>query len=365
MATQGSLFINDLYMELEAEMLDNIGRLLATGQTITEDNVLNWQVAKLAQLGTLQGYQIRAIAKASGKTPKAVKQWMREEVMAGVGLIEDWLIEALPLAEVPAIFESNAILATMVFYEQNALDTLNLVNSNLLAGSSQAYLDIINKTTAKVLTGMTTHDQALRETGKQWAEQGLPALTDKRGRKWTPEAYINLVTRTISSQVTAKVQEARFDDYDIDLVEISSHQASRPTHFEYQGNVYSRSGRSKRYPSLASTSYNQGYDGLITGANCTHYMSGFVNGVSIRRKNPYKKKQSDVLYKQSQQQRLIEREIRKQKQTLRMAEVMKDDVGILEAKQRVKNQQARMRTFINETNRTRRYNREQIIKGAN
>ncbi len=362
MATQGSLFINELYLELEAEMLDNIGRLLATGQTITEDNVLNWQVQKLAQLGTLQQYQIRAIAKASGKTPEAVKKWVREEVMAGVGLIEDGLVEALPLATAPAVFESNAILAVMVFYEQNALNTLNLVNSNLLAGSNQAYFDIINKTTAKVLAGTMTHDQALRETGKQWAEQGLPALVDKRGRKWTPEAYINLVTRTISSQVTAKVQEARFDDYDIDLVEISSHKGSRPSHFEYQGNIYSRSGKSKLYPSLASTSYNQGYDGLITGANCQHYMSAFVNGVSIRRKNPYKKKESDIIYKQSQQQRLIEREIRKQKQTVRMAEAMKDDVGVMEAKQRVRRQQARMRNFISENNRTRRYNREQIIK---
>lgn len=362
MTTQSELFINDLYLALEAEMLENIGRLLRTNQTITADNVLNWQVQKLTQLGRLQEYQIQLLAKASGKTPEAVTEWVRDAGMQAVDEIEPFIVEALPastVSAVPAVAESNAILNTLLLYERNVLDTLNKVNSTMLAGSQQIYIDIISKTTAEVLTGLSTHDKALRKTARQWADQGLPALVDKAGKRWTPEAYINMVTRTISSQVTARAQEARMDDYDIDLVEISSHGGSRPSHYKYQGKIYSRSGRSKRYPSLSSTTYGSGYGGLVTGVNCKHYLIPFVSGKSIRRPNPYDKQESEKVYIESQKQRALERDIRKAKRELKMMENLNDKEGVQEAKQKVRQKQANMRAFINETERTRRYNREQ------
>lgn len=360
MSTQSELFINDLYLELESELLERIGELLATDQTITQDNIYQWQVQKLTQLGQLQEYQIQKIAEVSGKTPEAVTKWIREVGLAVVNEIEPLMAEALPAASVPLVEQSNAILSTLLLYERNALDTLNKVNSTMLAGSQQIYLDIINKTTAEVISGLSTHDQALRKTARQWADQGLPALIDKAGKRWTPEAYINMVTRTISSQVTAKAQEARMDDYDIDLVEISSHHGSRPSHVEYQGRIYSRSGKAKTYPPLSSTSYGK-IDGIVTGINCKHVFYPYVHGKSIKRYQPYDKKESEKVYQQSQKQRAIEREIRKAKRELQMMENMKDEQGVKEARQKVRDKQAKMRLFINETNRTRRYNREQIV----
>lgn len=360
MSTQSELFIKDLYLELESELLERIGELLATDQTITQDNIFQWQVQKLTQLGQLQEYQIKKIAEVSGKTPEAVTKWIREVGLAAVNEIEPLMAVALPAASVPLVEQSNAILSTLLLYERNALDTLNKVNSTMLAGSQQIYLDIINKTTAEVISGLSTHDQALRKTVRQWADQGLPALIDKAGKRWTPEAYINMVTRTISSQVTAKAQEARMDDYDIDLVEISSHRGSRPSHVEYQGRIYSRSGKAKTYPALSSTSYGK-IDGIVTGINCKHVFYPYVHGKSIKRYQPYDKKESEKVYQQSQKQRAIEREIRKAKRELKMMQNLNDPEGIKEARKKVRDKQAKMRAFIDETNRTRRYNREQIV----
>jgi hypothetical protein len=357
---QSSLFINELYQELELELLTNIGRKLATNQTITQDNVLQWQVTKLQQLGPLQEEQIKTIARASGKTPEAVKAWIREIGFMAVNEIEAGMAAALPGATVTAVSQSNVLLGTLLLFEQNAINTMNLVNTTLLSSSQQVYIDIVNKSTAEVLTGLSTHDQAMRKVAKQWAEKGVPALIDKAGKRWSTEAYVNMVTRSISSQVAAKAQESRMDEYNIDLVEISSHVGSRPSHFEYQGNIYSRSGRAKRYPALASTTYGK-IDGIITGINCGHQFYPFVNGKSIRRPNPYDKRQSEKLYKESQRQRSIEREIRAGKKELRMMEAMKDETGIKEAKQNIRMKQAKMRRFIDMTGRTRRYKREQIV----
>ncbi len=62
------------------------------------------------------------------------------------------MASALPSVAVSAVQESNALLATMLIYERNAIDTLNLVNTTLLNSSQQVYIDIINKATAEVLT---------------------------------------------------------------------------------------------------------------------------------------------------------------------------------------------------------------------
>lgn len=357
---QSSLFINELYQELEMELLETIGRKLATNEVITQDNVINWQVQKLQQLGQLQTEQIQTIARASGKTPDAVREWIREIGMIAVNEIEQGMAAALPAASVIPLTQSNAILGTLLLFEQNAINTMNMVNTTLLGSSQQVYIDIVTKATAEVLTGMTTHDQALRKVGKQWAEKGMPALIDKAGKRWSTEAYVNMVTRTISAQTAAKAQEARMDEYDIDLVEISSHRGSRPSHVEYQGRIYSRSGRAKTYPPLSGTSYGR-IDGIVTGINCRHVMYPYVHGKSIKRYQPYDKSESERIYKQSQKQRAIEREIRAAKKELRMMEAMKDRSGITEAKQKVRMKQAKMRRFIDETGRTRRYNRERIV----
>lgn len=356
---QSSLFINEMYQEIETQLLENIGRLLATGEDITKDNVVAWQIQKLGQLGPLRQEQLNTIAVAANKTPDAVREWVQSIGYLAVNEIETGMAAALPSAAVPAVAESNALLATMLVYERNAIDTLNLVNTTLLDSSQQVYIDIINKATAEVLTGVKTHDQALRDVARQYADKGIPALTDKKGRKWSTEAYVNMVTRAVSAQVSARVQEERMNEYGVDLVEISSHAGSRPSHFDEQGKVYSRSGRSKLYPALSSTSYGK-IDGIVTGINCAHVFYPFIHGKSIKRSQPYDKKQSVEAYKQSQQQRAIEREIRAAKKELRMMESMKDTKGIEDAKLKVRQKQAKMRRFIDETGRTRRRNREQI-----
>ena len=67
-------------------------------------------------------------------------------------------------------------------------------------------------------------------------------------------------------------------------------------------------------------------------------------------------------YEQSQIQRAYERGIRKAKRDLEIAKATHDDLLVEDAKKRVKDEQARMRDFIQEIGRPRRYDREQIGK---
>jgi len=89
-------------------------------------------------------------------------------------------------------------------------------------------LDILNKNTGAVVTGAQARQAAMRKTIKEFNERGIPGFVDKRGREWSPEAYVNMDIRTTVTNVAHEAQFARMDDYGLNLVQISSHSGARP-----------------------------------------------------------------------------------------------------------------------------------------
>lgn len=361
MPTQSNLFIEDLYSQIELEMLQKIGKLLGNGQGITADGIVNWQVEKLSQLGRLTQEQIQVIAKYANLTVEQVIAFVQDTAIVEVQTAEQLLDErtqGILLYQEP----SNALYTRLEALEQQATDIANKVNSSMLQGAEQVYRDIIEKSVANVLLGNTTLDQTLQSTVSEWAKMGIPAFVDKTGRQWSTEGYVSMVMRATRKNVVNTVQETKFDDYDVDLVEATSHRGSRPSHIEYQGKIYSRSGRSKRYPALSSTTYGKGADGFVTGIHCGHILYAYVQGVSTKRYEPYDKEESIAVYNEQQKQRRLERDIRSAKKELAMLEQMGvDDMKLQHARKKVADKQANMRAFIGETGRTRRYNRERIV----
>ena len=86
---------------------------------------------------------------------------------------------------------------------------------------------------------------------------------------------------------------------------------ARPSHQEWQGKIYSRSGTDERYPDfVSSTGYGTG-PGLC-GWNCRHNFGPYFEGME----NPFEQYDSEENLKQyelEQRQRALERRIRKTK----------------------------------------------------
>jgi hypothetical protein len=352
----------DIYLQIQTQMLINIAKRLKGTPGLVIDDVVVWQATKLNQLGGLTQENIRVLARMAGVGVRDFMNMLREAGIEGIGPNESLLQAAMkkgaPITPPPPPMQDPTIIRILGTYEAQARDILNLVNSTMLAQSQQVYRDIINRTTAEVLAGTKTHQEALRSTVKAWARQGIPALIDKQGRRWSAEGYISMVTRTMSNRVTNDMQETRFDGWGVDLVEVSSHAGARPKCAPYQGKIYSRGGRTPGYPSLSNTSRGQP-DGLF-GINCGHFQYPYFPGISEKRYNPYPAEQNDRAYQNSQIQRRLERAIRQAKTEARMLEAMGDEEGAREARKLVRKRQAQMRKFIEETGRTRRRDREQI-----
>ncbi|PEB52505.1 hypothetical protein COO03_11740 [Bacillus sp. AFS098217] len=356
---QLSLFVIDIYLKIEAEILYRMGIALRMDENVTNENIKQWNIEKLAQLGKLTNESYSIIAKHAKMTQKEVRKALYKAGYMGAAAQDKELQAMLPNADVVPVKKSNTIAKILLTLEKTALEAFNLVNTTMISAARQGFLDIVNETTAKVLVGLRTPQQALRETAARWAKKGIPSITDKVGRRWSTEGYVNTVIRSTSNRVANETQFARMDEYEVDLIEVSSHIDSRPGCAPYQGRIYSRSGKSKKYPPFSSTSYGEA-SGLL-GVNCRHVIYGYIEGKNKKTYHPYPKSETDKAYKQSQQQRELERNIRRAKKELRMAEGMKDEVSINKAKQKVRDRQAKMRNFINESGRTRRKNREQIV----
>lgn len=354
--------IIEIYLKLEGLLLDSIGKAIGSGRSVTKDNLAKWQASRYRELSSLQNYQLQLIMQAAKMANPKMRSMIRETATDQARIITKEIQQVLPELEGIPFADSTNTKQALMALDLEAMTRLEMMNATMLKQSSSIYLEIITQASAEFVNGAITLEEALVQTAAKWSENGMPALIDRRGAKWSTEAYVNMVVKNTQKNVADKIQNARFDDYDVDLVEVSSHAGSRPTHLDYQGRIYSRSGKSKKYRPLSSTSYGK-IDGIVTGINCNHRLYVYIEGLSVQRYYPYNKKESIAKYKESQRQRLLERNIRKAKHQFSMLQSMKVDENYLkDARRKITYRQAQMRQFINQTGRTRRYNREQIVE---
>lgn len=348
---QAAETVDGIYIDLETRLMQNIAKHLRDWkQPIASDE---WLIKKLAEIGKLNKENIAIIAKMSGLSFKTTEQMLNAVAESVIEDLEPGfkkLVKEGYAKDAVAVSKSKNIKQVMNSMTSQAKDKLNLTNTTMLHKAQESFrylattiaqesLEIMNKNAASMITGAEARQQVLEKAIKQFAKKGITGFVDKRGREWTPEAYINMVIRTTSGNVAHEVQTARQRDYGIKLIEISSHSGARPKCAVDQGKIYALDnssgkttdarGREVEYFPWNSTSYGEP-DGIL-GINCTHNKFSFVEGVSIQRYFPTENfEKNKKLYKQTQVQRAMERDIRKQKREC----MLYDDLGDKEAFER-------------------------------
>lgn len=362
--------ITDVYLSIEDELLKNIAKRISRGKNLLvnidndgqTERIESWQLSQLDQLEQLDQEQIRTIAKYSDETSEKVTEMLENAGYKSVNSIENDLKEGAErgVLRKPEDTPKNSgnLKNILSSYEDQAKDKLNLTNTTLIDQSNQQYRDVINKTTGNVLSGVQSPQQALRQSIRELSRNGVPALVDKAGRKWSTEAYVNMVMRSTSNNVANDMQDARLDEYGCDLVEVSEYVGARPGCAPYQGNIYSRSGNHDQYPALSSTSV--GEPAGLFGVNCGHVKYPYFEGRKKRSSGDISKKDNEKAYEEQQQQRYLEREVRYAKREQAMLMEIGDGQGVHFAEEKVKEKQAAVREFTKQTGRTRRISREQI-----
>lgn len=159
-------------------------------------------------------------------------------------------------------------LATIIAAQtaQGMNEVLERQNIALAKDQAALWYDVTAEAIARHQAGEPT--RAVMERGvTRLANSGLETIDYISGTKTTIDAALRRHIVSQANQARNRLLMQRMDEWEWDLVFVDAHFGARPSHAEWQGKVYSRSGRSTEYPSLVDAT---GY-GTVTGlcgANC-------------------------------------------------------------------------------------------------
>ena len=302
----------EIAAELHTAMLKEVTRRILEREAKGFDYILTpsdrWRLESLLELGDLRDDLIKEIAEYTNYEEKEIRAAFRD---AGIKALsyDDKIYKRAGLSPVPLAQSPYMLRLMQRNYEATMGEWMNFTRTTADA-TEQTFIDTMDQIYSRVTSGGTGYIEAYVDGIDSLAKQGL-YVHYPSGHRDTIETATLRCVRTGVSQASAQIQLARMDEMDCDLVLVSSHMGARPSHQVWQGKIYSRSGTSKKYPDfVSSTGYGTG-EGLC-GWNCRHNFSPYYEGQG----NPFERyddKENRELYEKTQEQRAMERAIRKSK----------------------------------------------------
>ena len=253
-------------------------------------------------------------------------------------------------------------LATLIGSQtaQGLYEVINRQNIALAEQQEALWYEVTAEAIARHQAGEPT--KAVMERGvSKLSNSGLETIDYISGTKTTIDAALRRHIVSQANQARNRLLMQRMDEWEWDLVFVDAHFGARPSHAEWQGKVYSRSGQSTEYPPLVEST---GY-GTVTGlcgANCYHNMVPYVPGLSQLPDTEFEAQEklvgmtSDEYYAATQKQRRYERYIRNKKREI----VSFQEVGLDATKQRLQlgTAQDKLRQWVADNHLRRDYQRE-------
>jgi hypothetical protein len=302
-----ALTFQERMYQIETDLITSTIYQLQKGNIGTAD----FQQKKLRQLGVLEKKNLEIIEKGFiNARPLLITEL--ETAQKNVSKEIDSMAKSLSQAtRVNVDPNLKSILET---FEAKAVGDISKTSSTMITFLNEQYINAVDDIVASRLISGEALQTSVEKLTRQLINSGVTSLVDIRGHNWSLEGYSNMVLRSNTRQVSTQTQLTKFDEYDVDLVEISSHIGARPNCEPYQGKIYSRSGNHKVFPPLSSTSMGE-IDGLF-GINCGHRMYPYIPGTKKTYKQ-YGKRENKQAYEESQKQRGLERKVRQSKHDIK------------------------------------------------
>lgn len=146
----------------------------------------------------------------------------------------------------------------------------------------KAYTMALDLAQMQVSTGVLDYDTAVRHAIRTVAQSGVSTLVNDAvgydsGYHLSVRSAARMCVLTGVNQMAGQMNELVCDELDLDLVEVTAHLGARPSHQVWQGQIFSRSGKSKKYPPLVASTGLGDVTGLM-GAYCRHNYYGWYEG---------------------------------------------------------------------------------------
>ena len=372
----------ELYAKVEADILSNMARRIAAFDDFIP--AAQWQYQKLAEMGNLHQDIVKALSSMMGITEKHLQQLMAEAGMETLAF-DDQIYTAAGLNPTPlsADPQLQAVLNDGLRITKGLFENLTQTTASTATGQIERALD---RAWLQIQTGAFSPQQAINMAIKDLCKQGVggktgvPSIRYPSGHIDKLDVCVRRAVLTGVNQAALRLQMTRMDEMDCDLVEVSAHAGARigdglenpGNHAWWQGKVFSRSGKSDKYPNFEEcTGYGTG-EGL-GGWNCRHSFFPYIEGVSrpaytveeLEELNAPKYPYNGKLLTEAEavtKQRSFERQIRHWKREMAALKAAEQDGS--EAAARLRLVSAKYRDFLEQTGLKRQYGRETVGNGG-
>lgn len=323
----------ELFRSLEITLLEEICSRLKLADQLNEVTVQDIQALRS------HGIDLSDIEKAIRETTGISQKKLNELLDGVVARNQEYYTELINIADVTAPERLVDIEDTWAIYEQTNHTLTNLTqsmgflvdNGRTMLPPAKAYQWALDNAEMQIQSGAISYNQAIKYAVKSLADSGIKTVDYESGHVDQIDVAARRAVMTGVNQLCAKYTEQSAEYLKTEYFEVSAHAGARDkpgpspwsSHKDWQGKVYSTKSGDK-YPNIYEVCGLGTVDGL-EGANCRHRRYPWVEGVSER---TYTNEQLSHIddgmgcefegttysaYEATQQQRKIERTIRKLK----------------------------------------------------
>lgn len=301
--------LESMYGQLEADITADIARRVARHGKYTYTS--QWQSMKLREAEAAYQMYLKYVKNASRYAREEVRTALIDGSRTALHT-DDRILRAAGLHP-ENIAGSQALMDIIMAGAQKTNGVLSNMTMTTARDATWTLQQALDRVYVQVESGAFDFDTAARTVIKELGQKGYTHFKYDSGAKISLEAGSRRALITGLNQTVGTLQLSRANDLETDLVEVSSHAGARPTHAEWQGQIYSLSGKHPHYDNFYdATEYGFG-DGLC-GWNCYHSFYPYVEGVSTPSfdRDPARElgMSNDELYEMTQGQRYLERQVR-------------------------------------------------------
>lgn len=307
--------LDELNMWISQDMIRRFMARMGRGEKDLLSGTDQWQAQVYKEAGGLYEDLQKELHEFTGKSEDEIKAIFED---AGIRAwnADDIFYVAQGFESVPLLSSERMLNILTDCYQRTNNEVYNFTRTT--ANETQRrFIKLLDSTHMKVMSGAQSYTAAVKGAVNELASTQTEIIYPS-GHKDTIETAVLRAVRTGVAQASGNMTLQGMEERDWDLIRVSAHLGARygdggenpGNHFWWQGKLYSRTGRDKRYPDfMTATGYGTG-EGLC-GWNCRHSY-----GPGDPDHNPYKEydaEENKKAYDLSQKQRKIERTIRADK----------------------------------------------------
>lgn len=323
----------ELFRALEITLLEEICSRLKAADELNE--VTGQDIRALRS----HGIDLKEIKKAICETSGISKMKLNKLLGDVVAMNQQYYTDLIDLAHItqPETLVDAATIAAIQkqtleeFHNLTASMGFLVDNGRTMLPPAKAYQWVLDSVVLQVQSGAMSYNQAVKTAIQQLARSGIKTVNYESGHVDQIDVAARRAVMTGVSQICAHYTEQSAEYLNTPYFEVSAHSGARDkpgpspwsSHKAWQGRVYSiHSG--DIYPNIYEVCGLGAVDGL-EGANCRHRRYSWVEGISERTYTDEQLEHIDdglgctydgktyTAYEATQEQRRVERTIRKLK----------------------------------------------------